>query len=874
MPGMPPTEPAEPLRLTSNEARARDRRTTAALAARAAGQTVWQAPAIAVRERWLFDQWAGSWPDEQLLSPAQELAQWRALIADDPATTELVSTAGLARSLRTADRLIHVYGIDVSQAPAWTPEQAAFATWQATLARRRADAGELTAAQIPAAFSQQVRDGRIPIPAALMLDHGSAHHLPPNQHAAIATLRDAGCRVQRPEAGPPATTLRARHYPDAEAELRAAAADIADWLPPDADDAPGLLVVAVDDVAARRPAIDAVFTDVLAPWRLTLGNADAPAPWRFEPAGALTGLPLAAAALDLIGLRARDNPFATISRLLLSAALWTPEQRLAAATAEVQVRQHAAPRIHLRDLAHLAPPAMREAWQQLRACVDDEPRRAPPSTWSTHFKARLSAMGWGAVAQRDSAAWQTARQVHEALGQLTVLDRQLGDIGAAAAAGWVAELMDQRAFAPRVDAIQPIVICDYATAAELPCAARWVLGATDAVMPPRVGQQPFIAREVLVQAQVPGADADATLAAARTLANALCRDADTVTVSHCLLDANGAELRPSPLFDPPGGWQAAGAPPRPHVAARLANDPEAPLPAVGDAEAEGVRGGTSILRSCAASLFGAMVRHRLGVEALEEPAAGLDGMTQGSVIHAVLADVWTELGDAAALAACPPPALAQRVRVAVDAQLDKAMPAWRYPALVIAAERARLVRLITAWMDHERRRTDDFTVLAHERSADLVFEGLPLTVRVDRLDAVHTDLGPRHLIIDYKTGRKIHPGGWDADRLAEPQLPLYAAPEVTAALGITAADGIAFAHVHANQRALAAATNWTARLIDGDKVIRKPEQFTALLDATHARLRELTRAFLAGEAGWQPGELANDPLAVLVREPIDDEAGS
>ena len=117
------------LTLTSTETRARALRTAAALGARDQGLTVWEAPQFLSLDRWLAETWAASWPNEQILHPVQELAQWMACVDADPVAENLLSTKTIARQLRAADRLVASHHIDLSNAPAWTPEQAAFQRW-------------------------------------------------------------------------------------------------------------------------------------------------------------------------------------------------------------------------------------------------------------------------------------------------------------------------------------------------------------------------------------------------------------------------------------------------------------------------------------------------------------------------------------------------------------------------------------------------------------------------------------------------------------------------------------------------------------------------------------------------------------------------
>jgi len=856
------------LTLTSTETRARALRTRAALHARGQGLSVWEAPKIIALDRWLSDTWAASWPEEQILHPVQELAQWMACVDADPIAESLISTRTIARQLRAADRLIASHKLDLGAAPTWTPEQAAFRQWHTQLTAERRARGELTIADIPAAFVDRLRQGRLQVPASIILDLPTSDILTPALQQTLRALSDAGTRVEKTHHADAVEPASALIHANAESERLSCAQAIARRLGAAPDDALSL-VIAVPNPDAERVTLEDALQTALG---LTPAHSAAKA-WRFERADRLSSNPWASAAMDILSLRKWDNRFATVSRLLLSGALWSAEQRAAAAQLERVLRDHCAPRIHLRDCSARAAPSLQPRWAALERQVEAEPRRATPGEWVQHFSRRLDALGWGAASERDSAQWQSVEALRAALQQLAVLDRQLGAVTIATATSWLGEFLNARRFTPRVEATQPILICDFEAAAETPADARWILGADETAVLGKPLQAPFIAHELLAQAAVVGATPETRLRRTRALARAWRHQTGELHLSMALLDDAGAERRPTGLIAD-GAWRTAATPSMTlSEPAPLEETSEPAVPPVEDPTGEGIRGGTRLLQTCARSLFAAMVQFRLGVEPMEEPANGLDPRAQGQLIHAALAAIWTGLGDSRALAGLDERQIDSIVDNALATLLPRCLPASRYPRLVIEAERARIGRLLVAWLQHEQRRSEPFTVLAHERDASVTFEGLPLRFRVDRLDRVETADGDRYLILDYKTGRDVKPGGWQADRLHEPQLPLYASPEAIAALDIERADGIAFAHVHANRRRMAAATNWAARLIDGDPTPRGQPDFDALLADTHARLRALTRAFLAGEAEYVPGSLRDDPLQVLIREtPDTDEA--
>ena len=91
------------------------------------------------------------------------------------------------------------------------------------------------------------------------------------------------------------------------------------------------------------------------------------------------------------------------------------------------------------------------------------------------------------------------------------------------------------------------------------------------------------------------------------------------------------------------------------------------------------------------------------------------------------------------------------------------------PPGYLALEEQRLQRLVTAWLEFERARAE-FTVEATELEKPVTVAGLPLKLRLDRLDRLNDDT---FLVIDYKTG-PVSDRAWNGERPEDLQLPLYA----------------------------------------------------------------------------------------------------
>ena len=182
------------------------------------------------------------------------------------------------------------------------------------------------------------------------------------------------------------------------------------------------------------------------------------------------------------------------------------------------------------------------------------------------------------------------------------------------------------------------------------------------------------------------------------------------------------------------------------------------------------RGGTGLFRDQAACPFRGFAHRRVHSRPLETPRLGLDPRDRGNLLHEMLAEVWKELKDHAALVAMTPQARGELLSKAAGAAIATVKKkrgdalAGRFEAL----EHARLVRLVGEWLDVEAQRPE-FQVLATEARHPLTFGGVTVEARLDRMDAV----AKGRAIIDYKTGA-CATSSWLGERPDEPQLPMYA----------------------------------------------------------------------------------------------------
>jgi ATP-dependent helicase/DNAse subunit B len=119
------------------------------------------------------------------------------------------------------------------------------------------------------------------------------------------------------------------------------------------------------------------------------------------------------------------------------------------------------------------------------------------------------------------------------------------------------------------------------------------------------------------------------------------------------------------------------------------------------------------------------------------------------------------------------------------------------PDLYLELEETRLVRLVTEWLQFEKRRIP-FSVEATEAKSTVTIGGLTMNLRLDRVDRLHDG---SQLVVDYKTGT-VDPKTWDLPRPDDVQLPLYKLfglaplqPSLFESYGGPASGGLVFARV-------------------------------------------------------------------------------
>jgi probable DNA repair protein len=724
-----------------------------------------------------------------LLSSAQEQALWEEAIHATRHAGAFFSASPAAAQCRQAWQLAHGWRLPLNAAGAapfhvdLQEDALAFLDWssrygRATREKRQTDSARLADVVVPHLGHEALRK-----PATLVLFGFDI--VTPQMREFLAALAAQGTEVVEAAAPAQQASVTRVELVDAKAEIDAAAR----WARSRLTLSPALsqgrgrprIGIVVPDLATSRARVQRMFANVMRPDHLV---AEAAAlPFNISLGAALADFPLIGDALRLIDLAGPETGFEDASRVIRSPFI-------AGAEAEMEVRARLDARLRKRCTPSLALDSL------VRLCASPKSPRAPDllarlqrlaefrksglfgtkiaSEWAKGFSDALRIVGFPGERALDSSEHQTLDKWHELLGEFATLERVTGKMGFKAARERLRSMAREAIFQPEARDV-PIQVMGVLESAGQEFDHLWVMGLTDDAWPLPARPNPFVPVRVQRAAGIPQADPVSSLELDRRITQGWMRCAREVVVSHPRMK-DESELAPSPLIASIALSSVDDLALERHATLRDAIRAAGAIETVQDGAAPPVEvttlsGGTGLFKDQAACPFRAFARRRLASEPLETPRPGLNAADRGTLVHAMLAAVWTSLGSRdrllaasqtelrSILGACADEAIAQVKRYRADALSG------RFGQL----ERERLVRLAGEWLAVERRR-NGFEVVAIEEKHPVTFGGITVNAKLDRMDRLAAG---GHAIIDYKTG-VCATSAWMGKRPDEPQLPMYA----------------------------------------------------------------------------------------------------
>ena len=849
-----------------SERLARELRVQYNQAERDRGEAVWSFPAISAFRNWVIREWEGCLPERQLLHPAQELALHLYVLEATGRAEGVLSPMSLARQMRDTDRLVANYGIDLPTAELIHGDAYAdFVTHRHEFARRLEDKGWITAERVVDDLLAHLADGAWQPPTRVLFFGFQA--LTPQQQAFVDVLAEYGCDVEVDLADSAGASVEVRRlcYHDIEQETQGVARQVAESLQAGGDEVS--VGIFVPSIQTWRTPLERALTRHLSPYRMAPGSGSEPPCWSYARGELLSAHPAVSASMDLLALRLHGNDMQLVSRVLLSRCLWSDEDRGLRARVEMALREGGGARQSLRRIQGIARRIDASArfvarMEELIGFLEASSSRALASSWCTAFERQLQLAGWVLLFDATSTQYQVLEAWRECLQRLMAMDGQLGEISQGRASAWLHEILANRDFSPRSSVVEPVRILEYADASAAGFTHAFVLGLTADTLPTPVAHNPFLPSEWLADAGAPCATPEAELAEAERLVACMSSSGSSVTFTTSSYGERGALQMPA---SPAGPWDGGCEPVESDPmldggsADPVTEMPDSdPVPPVSDEEAEGVRGGVSILGTFAESPYAAFLRSRLGVREMPSPGVPLDARVQGTFVHKVLERVWGELRNSERLRSI-------RADQRSDVVMDSIEQAANEDGLLLDSvfgpglcrlERKRVTALVTEWLDMEASRAWDFEVILREKRVEGAVGRLPVRLQLDRVDRIETPSGDRFVCIDYKTGARVDASGWKPDKLTQPQLPLYASTDALSRLGLARCDGIAFGHVAAGHSAFTLWSSVADRLVarerDGE-IGDGIGHWDSLLTQWRDRLDSYADAFMAGEAWVDPG---------------------
>lgn len=532
-----------------------------------------------------------------------------------------------------------------------------------------------------------------------------------------------------------------------------------------------------------------------------------------------------------------------ISALLLSPYLAWSEHAVALALIDARMREQHIAQMPLGQwislMRHLDCDCdiLLGAMDALRGMKKQLPKSALPSDIIDLFQKALLHCGWGGQDIKLEEKFQACLQAFISLDHL---NEQYSPKTGLQHLHELLKLTPFQTAAPN----RPIQVIGQLEAIGLPFDAMWISGLSESVWPKPLKFNPLLPTQIQRDKEFPRSCYTTETAFAHAHMRAWSKQCRHLIYSYASVDQDGQAQMPSILLrDFPVHDLAREAISSSTQAYEWIDDDfgvpiEPPLQ---------VRGGSALLSEQADCPFKAYAHYRLQANKLEQSEVWLSPAERGSLMHAVLEQLWAQLKSHASLMQKTDDELEALIVSSVTTVLMafQARHLHAHDQQALNLERQHLTNLMQAWLAYEKSRPP-FEVIEQEQKITLDLAGLQLSLRADRVDRIEGDT----IVIDYKSRAPSSNGLFD-ERLSQAQLPLYT----------LASDqeisGTVYAQVTIEQPLYRGVTE-VAELFPGVRSVSKisKEEFSwpELKAHWQAQLTDLAREYLQGYAAITPKE--------------------
>ncbi len=741
----------------------------------ARSQSAWHpAPAFSVTA-WLQQSWRDlryrfGLEIPALLSSVQEQQLWERVI--EKTGLSLFDVAATAQTARGVSRSLAEWNVPTAH-PAWADDQDAhtFLDWRNAVRQECRLKNWLATADLWTFVADNL--SRMPLPVQVVFA-GFEQPAPALQNLA-GRLSAANVPVEFAESVAPSSAVQVLKCDTPEHELESAAR----WARASFENQPeSSIALLVPDLRARRSAVEHALRNIFYPSSILQplrGNSSSESIFHVHAGRPLQEHPVIAAALLILELADDNIPLTTASVLLRSPFLRGAEsERALRAQADVRLRSLREVTITRRllelntaectvfnSILHVIP----------RVLGSNAAETAECASWAAFIAALLKACGWPGdiqLAPLEQAATEQWRDVLSTFGSLGLTRGPIS---------WPHARLLLRRLASidgpvSGDLRSPIQAIDPADAGSIHFDRAWTVGLADGIWPALSAGPAFIPPSLQRLCRMPSTAENR----ARQLTDSgrsVQNSADFVFGSFS--GEIGREARLSRGIsdfimrnpDEIAAW--AGKPLVERITPALleeVDDTRGPVFQVNGAAS----GGSYLIKNQSICPFKAFAETRLYGREWDEGIFAFDQRDRGTFIHNALAIFWREVKTSERLHSLSDSELADLINNAADQALAKEPEMTTFRQQLKGVERERISRVIERWLGFDKKRKTPFSVLEVEAKRDITLSGLPVSLRIDRIDQL--DSGGL-IIIDYKSGNPDRKD-LDGERPNEPQLLVYA----------------------------------------------------------------------------------------------------
>lgn len=803
-----------------------------------AEESVWEVPAISSLESWLETCWQRLLDRQYqptlngtVISPQQERLLWQQIIRDHCD----LPAAALAQQAQQAYQIVQQWRIDT------TLLDPPLTSWVEVFRQRMASLEMITASERTAIILGAFAEGVLPQERRLLLL--GFQSLSPLEEALLNAATEDLVRLQLPSHNHSRQRVACN---DRETELTAAAT----WAKTQLQQHPELRIgIVVPQLTSNWRQAERIFRSHFEPAHWSPEQPDsAPQQYNISAGIPLTEAPLIAAAFELLALNKANLPLAHFRNILYSPFWGSGDALQVRATADRYLAEQGDPapscselRFQLRRAEEGSESALATKLDAIASLQRKTPAKASFPYWVNHFVEQLQILGWPGYRTLSSTEYQQQQHWRQLLEGAHQYAQILGEISAQAALNQLQQLANTIVFQAESPAAN-VQVLGLLESAAIYFDKLWVTGLDDTQWPAPTRLNPLLPVALQQQLATPRASPQQELRIAENSLRDLTACAGEIIFSHSRRDGErelhvSALLGDIPEMPVENLASTLGYPFQPpqFVGLELLEDNHGPSLA---ASGETPSGGTALFADQALCPFNSFARHRLGARLPPEPTLGLSPLDRGNILHTALEYLWRELGDHRTLMETSDPAPLVEEIIKKTLQEFKNKRKNLFGPRFFRIESQRLKRLLLNWLALEKQRLP-FQVQALEQHSESAFAGIPLKLRIDRID---TDSDGRAILIDYKTG-SASIASWLEERPSQPQLPLYAlscaAPPAAICFGLINANQCGFKGIGASAELLPGIQPFGAKGI--------PES-DALMEHWHTALTQLATEINRGYA--------------------------